>query len=166
MKEILAGRFQKEDVVKLLNSNIDCFYQTLGIALESDYPASWRAAWVIYNSIERNDSRLQKSVADIIKAIRGKREGHQRELLRITGQLEIPEEFEGVLFDICMDIWEKTSNIPSLRLFAFRNIYRIASRYPELKTELTALTQPQYIETLSPGIRNSLRQMLSTYHCD
>lgn len=59
-----------------------------------------------------------------------------------------------------MEIWEQVGKIPSVRIFAFRLIVRIARKYPELKNEIAFLTQPHYTETLSPGIRNSVHKLL------
>lgn len=160
MKEILAGRFNKEELAKLLNADREKFEQTIVIALDDMHPVSWRAAWMLYHTMEEQDSRLQPYLPQLINALNGKGDGHQRELLRVIGLLEITEEYEGILFDACMEIWEQVGKIPSVRIFAFRIITRIASKYPELKTEIGFLTQPHYTETLSPGIRNSVQKLL------
>lgn len=160
MKEILAGRFNKEDLAKLLNADGQKFDETLQIALEDFHPVSWRAAWMIYHSMEENDLRVQPYLPQIIEALQGKNDGHQRELLRVIGLLEVSEEQEGVLFDACMQIWEQVHKIPSVRIFAFRLIARMARKYPELKSEMLFLTQPHYTETLSPGIKNSLHKLV------
>ena len=160
MKEILAGRFNKEELAKLLNANKEKFDQTLNIALEDIHPVSWRAAWMLYHTMEEQDSRLQPYLPRLIEALKGKGDGHQRELLRVIGLLDITEEYEGGLFDACMEIWEQVGKIPSVRIFAFRLIVRIARKYPDLKNEIGFLTQEHYTETLSPGIRNSLQKLM------
>ena len=160
MKEILAGRFNKEELAKLLNSDREKFEETLIIALQDIHPVSWRAAWMLYHTMEEKDNRLQPFLPQLMAALKGKADGHQRELLRIIGLMDITEEYEGVLFDACMEIWEQVGKIPSVRIFAFRLIVRIARKYPELKNEITFLTQPHYTETLSPGIRNSVQRLL------
>lgn len=160
MKEILTGRFNKEELAKLLNADREKFEETLIIALQDIHPVSWRAAWMLYHAMEEQDRRLQPFLPQLIAALKGKGDGHQRELLRIIGLLDITEDYEGVLFDACMEIWEQVGKIPSVRIFAFRLIVRIARKYPELKNEISFLTQPHYTETLSPGIRNSVHKLL------
>jgi hypothetical protein len=160
MKERLQGRFRKEDMVSLINQDPSCFAETIEIALGNQPLISWRAAWVLYHSMEENDPRLRPQLPILIEAIKGKTDGHQREILRIIERLDIPEEHEGVLFDTCMNIWEQVGKIPSVRVFAFRIIYRIARKYPELSNEIKYITQTHYTETLSPGIRNSVERMI------
>lgn len=160
MKEILAGRFNKEELAKLLNADREKFEETLIIALQDIHPVSWRASWMLYHTMEEQDNRLQPFLPQLIAALKGKGDGHQRELLRIIGLLDITEEYEGILFDACMEIWEQVGKIPSVRIFAFRLIVRIARKYPELKNEIAFLTQEHYTETLSPGIKNSLQKLI------
>ncbi len=159
MREKLLGRFRKDDMVALVNSSTECFDETLDLATQNIELVSWRAAWVLFHSMKRNDQRFFPFIHQMIMAIPGKNDGHQREILRIIEQLEVPEEHEGVLFDLCMTIWEQTGRIPSLRLFAFRTICRIASKYPELKSELSFITQSHYTDSLSPGIRRAVQSM-------
>ena len=159
MKEILMGRFRKEQVVELLNDKPQCFNQTLELALQTIDPVSWRAAWVLFHYMEERDPRLQIHLNQLISAIPEKKDGQQRELLRIIEQLDIPEEQEGILFDVCMNIWEQVGKIPSVRIFAFRVIHKIAQKYPELQSELKFMTQPQYLDTLSPGIKRAVIRM-------
>jgi hypothetical protein len=159
MKDLLLSRFNKDEVVLLLNSDPCKFDETIELALYGENPVAWRAAWVLYHCMHKNDQRLQPHLMAMIGAIPGKSDGQQRELLRIIEQLDIPEEHEGEVFDLCMTIWEQVGKIPSVRVFAFRIILRIAKKYPELKTEITFMTQQQYTETLSPGIRASVERM-------
>lgn len=159
LKASLLGRFDKTEMVAVVNSEPAAFAHILSWALEAPPPLGWRAAWVLFHAMDKADKRLQPHVPALTAAIAGKADGHQRELLRILEGLEFAEEDEGQVFDACMNIWEQVGKIPSVRIFAFRILHRIASRYPELLAELTFLTQSQYTDTLSPGIRNSLERL-------
>lgn len=163
LKERLLGRFTKDDMIDLVNADEAIFEQALGIALRNEETLSWRAAWVLYHAMHQGDHRLQVHCPALIEAIHGKSDGHQRELLRILSNLEIPEENEGQLFDLCMNIWEQVGKIPSVRVFAFRMICRLAEKYPDLQSELTFLCQPHYLESLSPGIKNSVERTIRKF---
>jgi hypothetical protein len=162
MKNYLASRFSKLDAIKRVNESPDKFRETVEIALSHEETISWRAAWVLYHAMEDNDPRLEQFTGDFMNKLPGLGDGHQREILRIIGRLPIPEDQEGQLFDHCMNIWEQIGKIPSVRVFAFRIILKIASRYPEMKQEIQFITQPHYTDTLSPGIRNSVERMIQS----
>lgn len=161
LKEILLGRFDKNQVIDLVNQDQEAFRNILEFTLGDEEKLGWRAAWVLYHATEERDIRLTHHIPSLIDAIRDKKDGHQRELLRTILKQHPGEEKEGELFDICMGIWEQIGKIPSTRLFAFRVMLTIAKRYPELNTELGFMVQDHYTETLSPGIRKSLIKMVA-----
>ena len=160
LKNILNGHLQKDPIVSLLRENPAVFDEAIHLALQSDERTAWRAAWVLFNAMEDHDPRLQPHLPALICALRGKRDGHQRELLKIIERLKPEEVLEGELFYICMGIWENPGKRPSSRITAFRVMFGIAKKYPELFQELKFLLQEHYTESLSPGIRNSLRRMV------
>ena len=79
--------------------------------------------------------------------------------------MELDEKYEGVLFDICMDIWEQISKAPSVRINALRLIIKIADKHPELRQEISFLTQDHYLESLSPGARHSALKLMNEVNC-
>ena len=160
LKDLLNGHLQKDPIVSLLRKNPDVFDEAIHLALQSDERTAWRAAWVLFHAMEDHDPRLQPHLAAFVSALRDKRDGHQRELLKIIERLKPDDDLEGELFDICMSIWENQGKSPSARITAFRIMFGISKKYPELLQELKFLLQEHYTESLSPGIRNSLRRMV------
>ncbi len=110
--------------------------------------------------MEENDQRIQKHIKKIVNSIKAKDDGHQRELLKILFQIELAEEYEGILFDICMDIWEQINKKPSVRITALKFIIKIAKKHPELAKEIIFFTQDHYLESLSPGVKHSVSIMM------
>jgi hypothetical protein len=74
--------------------------------------------------------------------------------------MEIGEEFEGLLYNHCVRVWEKTDKKPSLRLNAFKVMVKTAKKHPDLSREITFLTQDQYMDSLSGTVRKSIDGML------
>jgi len=92
--------------------------------------------------------------------LENKSDSHQRELLKILLMIELDERYEGILFDICIDIWEQINKAPSVRINALRLIVKIANSHPELKQEISFLTQDHYFASLSPGARHSALKIM------
>ena len=159
LADILKTRFDKDYLVSYLKENPDQFNRALIIAISDEQPEAWRAAWVINHCIKHNDSRINKIANKIIKKLKTKEDGHQRELLKILENVELNENQEGYLFDICMTIWESIEKSPSVRIVAFRSLVKIVKKYPELKNEIEYLTRSHYTEKLSPGIKNSFMKI-------
>jgi len=131
------------------------------LAITDEQPYSWRAAFVLWSVIQNNDVRIQKHIKKLVKAVKEKSDGHQRELLKILLMMELDEKYEGVLFDICMNVWEQINKAPSVRVNALKLIIKIANKHPELKKEISFLAQDHYLESLSPGARHSVRKLMN-----
>jgi hypothetical protein len=109
--------------------------------------------------MQDNDQRLHGHINQLIDAIPSKNDEQQRELFIILQKMELSEESEGIVFNICVSVWEKIHKKPSVRFNAFKLITKIAKRYPELSNEIEYLIQEQYLDSLSSGARKSILQM-------
>ena len=151
----------KDDMISFMNSHPECFEEAVELALSDKQPYSWRAAWLLWSVIEENDKRIKKFTKRIVNAAKTKGDSHQRELLKILLMLELDERYEGILFDICMNVWEQISKAPSVRVNALKLIVKIANKHPELKQEIYFLAQDHYLESLSPGAKHSVKKIIS-----
>jgi len=73
--------------------------------------------------------------------------------------MELNEENEGFLFNLCVSIWEKTGKVPSVRYTAFKFILKVIKNYPELSREIDFYIQDQYLDSLSPGVKRAILRM-------
>ena len=111
---------------------------------------------MLQSCVSENDTRLKAHVRSIINVLLTKKDGHQRELLKTLLQVELDEEDEAMLFDVCVRLWERINKSPSVRHTALMFILKTAKKYPDLIQEIEFLLQEQYLETLSPAIRRSV----------
>ena len=150
----------KSEMISFMNAHPEYFEEAVELAVSAKQPYSWRSAYVLWSVIEKNDKRIQKHIKKIVNAIKNKNDGHQRELIKILLMMELDEKYEGVLFDICLGIWEQIDKSPSVRINALKMIIKIANIHPELKQEISFLTQDHYLESLSPGARHSALKLM------
>jgi hypothetical protein len=151
--------FYKDAMISFMASHPESFGEAIELALGDRQPYSWRAAWLLWSCMEENDSRIKKHIRRIIGSLKGKEDGHQRELLKILYLMDLDEKHEGSVFDHCIKIWEKINKRPSVRFNAFKMILKISRKHPELYQEIGLLLQDHYLDTLSPGIRQGLLRM-------
>ena len=150
----------KNEMISFLKSHPEYFNEAIELAISDKQPFSWRAAFLLWSCMEENDKRIQKYIKSIVNCIQDKKDGHQRELLKILYKMEIDEKYEGQIFDICIKLWEQISKDPSVRITALKFIIKISKKHQELLEEIIFLTQDQYLETLSPGVKRSIEKML------
>lgn len=160
LETILVNSY-KEEMIAFIKSNPDVFDEAMQLAIAEKQPYSWRAAWLLWSCLEENDRRVHKYIKDIINSLQTKQDGHQRELLKILSTQKLAEEYEGILFDICVDIWESINKKNSVRYIAFKFIVKIMKKYPDLAGEVSFLLQDQYLESLSPGVKHSISKIIT-----
>lgn len=150
----------KDEMISFMEAHPEVFDQAIKLAISDKKPCSWRAAWLLWSCIEENDPRVQGYVKDIIDTIKTKNHNHQRELMKILQQMELNEEYQGYLLDVCVTIWKKIDNKPSVRFNAFKMIMKIAQKHPDLTNEVVLLTQNQYMDYLSSSAQKSISKMV------
>jgi len=154
----------KEEMISFMNTHPEYFEEAFELAIRNKQPYSWRAAWLLWSCIIENDPRVQKHIQKILENIRDKQDGHQRELIKILLVMNLNEEQEGFLYDVCVQLWKQVEKKPSVRFTAFRCIKKIAHKYPDLSNEVALLSQEMYLSTLSPGVKRSILKMLKQHN--
>ena len=163
LEHILMNAY-KDQMMEYAQTHPECFDEAASLSLTTRRHLCWRAAWLLHSNALENDERLRPYVSKFIDAIPGKKDGHQRELLKLLQKMKLDEEQEGRLFDICVDMWEKIGNRPSVRYTAFMFMLSVVEKYPELKNEIEFFTQDHFLESLSPGIKAGLKQKVKDMH--
>lgn len=149
----------KEDMISYLNKHPEYFEEAIQLAISDKKPYSWRSAWLLWSCMDNNDIRIQKYLAEILDVLMAKPYNQQRELLQILWKMDLEEEYEGILFDCCVTIWEDVEKQSSVRYRAFLNIIKIAEKHPDLINEVKLLVQEQYLETLTPGAKHAIKKL-------
>ena len=160
---MFKGRIDKESLINKLKSDPESFDEAIKIALSNNQPAAWRATWILRSSMGKKDTRIAKVLEKVVKKLSGFEDGHQREWLKVIEKFELNDDLEGIVFDHCMNIWEKTSLQPSVRFTAFLFILKTAKKYPELRSEVEHLSQKHYLNTLSDGVKRSLQKRIKDF---
>lgn len=159
LNEILTIRYHKDEMITYLKNNPNEYIKAVDLMTSCTHPQAWRCAWLVGHCMEKNDVTIQPKVEHLIANIKDKKEGHQRELLKILYKMELSDQQEGKLFDICMTLWETIGKTASVRITAFKFLMATLKKFPELKNEIKFLTQEQYTEGLSKGLKHSFNKM-------
>ncbi|RYM31292.1 hypothetical protein ERX46_16525 [Brumimicrobium glaciale] len=158
--ESILTKSYKEEMISYITAHQDEVDELIELAVSDKQPYSWRAAWLLWIIMEKNDLRVQAHVSTMVKQLNSCKDGQQRNLINILLKMEVPEENEGLLFDSCVDIWLKIEKQSSVRYKAFEVIVQLAKKYPELNNEVESLTDKRFIEPLSGGIRRSFYNLI------
>jgi hypothetical protein len=158
--EELITKFHKEDMVALVDKQPKLFEELVQVAISEKHKYSWRAAWLLWSCMKKNDSRIKKYVNDFIHTLPNRPDNQQREILKILELMDVSDELKGSLFNHCVAIWERKEKQPSVRFYALKTMCGMAKSHPELSAEIKIMAQGEYIKSLSPGITQSVLKML------
>ena len=150
----------KEEMMTFIKLDDKYFLEAIKLSLTSKQPYAWRAAWLVHSCLEENDNRVKPYIPEFIQNLKGKPEGHMRELMKILYLVDLDEDQEGELFNHCISTWEQLGHRPAVRYVAFKHILKIAQKHLDLLPEILLLAQEQYTESLSPGIKHSIQKMI------
>jgi len=160
LRSVLIRR-RKSEMVEFMSNHPHSFDQAMELALGNEENLSWRATWLVAGIQKKNDLRIKPFIQKIIDILPDRDDGHQRELLKILLKMELDEDFESLLFDISVTLWEQVRKQSSVRYYAFLGMMKVVEKYPELKNEVISLTQPHFINSLSPGIRKGIYKSIN-----
>lgn len=84
-----------------------------------------------------------------------------RNVIGIWQVVDIPEKYEGEVYDLCLGFLQNDSAIAA-KAFSLDVCYRIAIKYPELKPELKALAEDMLLkyQDSSPAIISRARRLI------
>jgi len=158
--EYILTHSYKAEMISYIKSHPENFEEAIKLAISDKQPYSWRAAWLLWSCMDKNDQRVHKYIDKIIDALPTKDDDQLRELLIILQRMELSDDQEGKLFDLCINTWEKIGKQPSLRFNAFKLIVKIAKRHPDLSKEINFLTESHYTDSLSDTVKKSILKMM------
>jgi len=151
----------KDGMITHMVSFPEDFEELLDLVFLNKKPYAWRASWLIWSCMRKNDVRVQKHLNKIIDLIPERPDNQVREFLMTVNKMKLSEEQEGRLFEYAVNIWIKINKQPSVRYRAFNQMIKTAKKYPELKKEIYALTEDHYLDSLSHGVKRSIMKMLN-----
>jgi hypothetical protein len=153
----------KDEMIFFLKTHPEYFNEAIELAISDNQPYAWRSAWLLWSCMKENDQRIRRYIQKIVKAVKTKNDGHQRELLKILYQMKLEPGQESILFDICLNIWQQIEKNPSVRFNALKFIIKIAKKHPELAHEIDYLLQDHYLDSLSHGVKKSILKMMKDF---
>jgi hypothetical protein len=165
LSELLAQVFNKDQVIDRLTKNPGEVAEAIACMYGHEQPQGWRAAWVLKFVLTKNDERIgYTGVNRILQALGNRPDGHQRELIHVLDKFDMDDDQEGLFFEQCLIIWRSVSKTPSVRHMAFRQLAKVIKKYPELYSEIAYYVDDEYLSTLSPGIKSSIKRLIREIH--
>ena len=164
IREALLEVHSKAQATKIANfvgADPDNFAELMKCLLGPVYRVSQRAAWPVSLCIERYPELVKPYFDVLIKQLeRG--DAHvavRRNVARLLQFVDIPERYQGRVFDACYNRLADPNETVAVRVFSMTVAAKIAENEPELMEELRMIAT-KYPQAATPGFRGRARRVL------
>ncbi len=131
------------------------------IALHSNEPKSWRAAYFLDKITDLQPDLLQPYLKPMLDQLKIEtNSSKKRHFLKLISQNEIPEDFYSFLFDYCCQTISSGKEPPAVRVHAMQNLFYIAQKFPELKSEVLSIIEHEMEYHSTAGIRSRGKKLV------
>ncbi|MEM1219567.1 MAG: hypothetical protein AAGH79_11665 [Bacteroidota bacterium] len=146
-----AGALQIADYI---GSDPERFQALMDIFLFDEYRISQRSAWVLSHVADRHLFLIHPYIEAIIdRMLTSNNDAIKRNTLRIFAMMELPEEWQGRMVDICFNLLDNPKEPIAVRVHAMQNLWNICQKEPELIPELKVIIE-DHMATGSAGLRS------------
>jgi len=147
-------------VIHGLKNHPENFSVLAQVAMQSNHPKSWRAAWLMDKIHEKNPGLVTPFIPDMIQKIKTEdNAGKKRHFLKLISINSIPSEHQGFLFDYCLKAFTSAKEPLAVRVHAMQILYNISEKEPELKHEILAVIEDEMENHSSAGIISRGRKL-------
>ena len=137
-----------------LDELMSCFF-------DSDFRMCQRASWPVCKLGIKSPGLLERYIPDMIKNLENpNHDAVIRNTIRVWAEMDIGEEYEGNIFDICFRYLCNRRMPVAVRAFSISVAGNIAQKYPELANELISEFKNQLQYETKPAVLVRLRKYI------
>lgn len=166
-REILESGHNRRNtdlILAAINEDPSRMDELLELFFSKEKMICQRASWPIGNLGEKHPELLIPHFPALFKALENPlHDSVVRNIVRTWKEMDIPEEYEGEVFEKCFDYILSPKNAIAIRAFSVHTCTNIAHKYPELAEELIPVLEevgPQG----SSGFKNCCKNSLILLH--
>jgi len=163
LKHILLkkqGKWRVVEMATYIGSDQSRFAVLMDLFLNGDNRTSQNASWVISHVFDSFPHLLIPYYDEFIDMLqRPVHNAVKRNITRILGSQEIPNEHLGILAELCFNFVNDTKETIAVRVFSLSVLYQICLKEPELASELK-MTIEIFMPQGSPGFKSRGKKIL------
>ncbi|AEV31700.1 hypothetical protein Oweho_0686 [Owenweeksia hongkongensis DSM 17368] len=162
-EKLLEERYSKETIHSIATflvehpENLNSYLQLIET---SEAGTSQRAAWALGHAGVMDKTLLIAYLPNLIRLLEKPRhDSVARNIYRILQFLDIPENFEGIIYDLCIrDLLDPKQPI-AVKCFGMTTAFNICKKHVELQPELKIVIE-ENLEDASAGYKSRARKIL------
>lgn len=165
-REILSRPQSKDNaklIVEAIKQKPSKLKELMELFFDKEMRVCQRAAWPLGMIGSKNPELLIPYLPQLIENL--KKPHHDaviRNTFRIWEEMDIPEDYEGQVYDICFEKFTDVKQAIAIRVFAMTVCANIALKYPELIDEIKPVIE-EYYPHGSAGFQSRSKKILKKF---
>jgi hypothetical protein len=145
LREVLAAahsRIQTDRIVRWVEKDQRKFAELFRIFNGNETRLAQRASWVLSIILSSHPSLLKNYYRDLLNKLKttGQHNAIYRNGLKAIGSIDIPEEFEGEVMDLCFKMLASPDRAIAVQAHALSILEQLAKKHPEIIPEIKTIT--------------------------
>ena len=132
----------------------------MDLFLHDEYRVVQRSSWVISFVAEKYPHLIMPHLNNVIASLENPPHvAVKRNILKVLASMEVPEEHQGILVDLCFKFLYDPKEAIAVHAFAMQVIFEIGKNEPDLFHELKQILEDNY-ESGSAGYKVRAKRIL------
>ena len=142
-------------------SSQTCFKELMSCFMSDNYRLAQRAAWSVSWSARKKPVMVIPYIKDLV-AVLEKNNVHDaviRNSLRVLQDIDIPEEYHGIVINACFRFIECQTTPVAFTAFSLTILEKLSRFYPDIKSELKLLIEENW-NNATPAFRSRAKKIM------
>ncbi|MFY0626630.1 MAG: hypothetical protein JXR07_10055 [Reichenbachiella sp.] len=151
---------QVRKIAAFIGSDPDLFHELMEVFFGTEHRQTQLAAHIMSHCFDNFKELIEPYIPQLIENLTANPEvSIKRNTVRILQDQDIPEEYQGQLYDSCFQYLVSSNEPIAVKAFSMTIAANMASIYPELKNELKPVIEEQILYG-SPGLKSRGKKTL------
>ncbi len=164
LREAILKEHSKEQcaaIVAWVGSSKKRFDQLFDIFLNDEHRVVQRAAWPVSYCVEAHPRLINEHFGSLVKKLQepGIHDAVKRNSTRLLQHVNIPEEWQGPIMNICFDYVTSPGEAVAIKAFSLTVLANLAKYYPEIIPEIKLVIADQ-LEEQSLAFKGRAKKIL------
>ena len=163
MRDQFVKWLGKDNIPKMIDYYIahpEKMPELISLCMDHEDGVDMRATWLLNHLVQKRPEMVTPYLAELVDYIEGGvHTGVKRHIMRIFEEVDIPEELEGKLYDLCIAFIMNPKLPVAVPAFAMSVGIKICQKYPELSSEFLEVCR-SLSDSESPAIKVRLRRVI------
>lgn len=139
------SKASRDRIVSYVQDDEERFRQLFGLFRNGEPPIAQRSSWAVSHCVEKHPLLITPYYGEMVSYLQtpGIHDSIKRNILRIFQGMDIPQELEGRLSELCFGYLMDKKEAVAIRVFAMQVLANLSKKYPEIKNELKVLIEDE-----------------------